>query len=128
MNEENFKAEILVSSEDELKSWNVYLKTVNPKSLDIPFVFSVAAVNLAGVVHIENPIEDTWIEGAAIGVVNGTFKLDKNKQSAKLYDPTRNLLRLVIELNIPSGYIRARVDTRRWDGKWNKGSWAYFRF
>tara|TARA_R110002033_G_C3768549_1_gene227965 strand:- start:170 stop:556 length:387 start_codon:yes stop_codon:yes gene_type:complete len=119
---------IEIASAEEMKAWNEYLKSVNPKSLDIPFAFSVAAVNIGGIAHIKNPIEDTWIEGAALGVINGSFRLDKNNQSAKLYDPTGNLLRLVIELNIPGGYFRARVDTRRWDGKWNKGSWAYVRF
>ena len=87
-----------------------------------------SAVNIGGIAHIKNPIEDTSIEGGAIGVINGTFNLDKNRQSPKLYDPSGIVLRLVVELNIPSRYFRARVDTRRWSGEWNKGSWAYVRF
>ena len=93
---------------------------------DIPFAFSILAVNVVGIVHVKNPIEDTWVEGTAAGVINGTFKLSKDKQEAKLYG---GLFRLVIQLNVDERYLRARIDTWRfWDGKWSKGSWAYARW
>lgn len=122
------EVEIEAASIDEMKSWEEYLNRVDPKSIDIPFAFSIVAVNIAGIAHIKNPIEETSIEGAALGAINGSFRLDKNKQRVKLYDPTGIFLRLVIELKIPNGYFRARIDTRKWDGSWNKGSWIYVRF
>ena len=62
------------------------------------------------------------------GVINGTFKLNRKKTSAKFYDPTGSLLRMVIELNLQKNYLRARVDTRKPFGGWSKGSWVYARF
>tara|TARA_B110000977_G_C10725478_1_gene356920 strand:+ start:102 stop:491 length:390 start_codon:yes stop_codon:yes gene_type:complete len=129
MSENNLNETVIEpASIEEMEIWNEYLKREQPKSIDIPYAFSVGAVNIGGIVHVKNPIEDSSVEGVALGVINGSFRLDKNKQRAKLYDPTGSLLRLVVELKIPSSYLRARVDTRRWDGKWNKGSWAYVRF
>ena len=56
------------------------------------------------------------------------FKLNRKKTSAKFYDPTGSLLRMVIELNLQKNYLRARVDTRKPFGGWSKGSWVYARF
>ncbi|WP_299669433.1 hypothetical protein [uncultured Polaribacter sp.] len=122
------ESEVEAASVEEMKSWKEYLEKEQPKSIDVPFLFTLAAVTIGGIAHIKNPIEETWVEGTAIGIINGSFKLKTDRQRAKLYDPTGNLLRLIVELKIASGYFRARIDTRKWDGSWNKGSWVYIRF
>jgi len=118
----------LKATPEEMEAFKTHLENAQPESLDIPFAFTVVAVTIAGVAHIKDPIENSWIEGGAVGAINGTFKLDKNKQNAKLYDPTGIILRLVAELKIPSNYFRVRIDTRKWTGEWNKGTWIYVRF
>jgi hypothetical protein len=55
-------------------------------------------VNVAGVFHLEDPVENSSTEGAAIGAIIGVYRLDKNKTDVKLYDPTGNVLRL--DMNI----------------------------
>ena len=97
-------------------------------SMDIPFGFTVGAATVVGVFQLRDPIENSSAKGAVAGVINGTFRLDKNRTKAKLYDPTGNLVRMVIELNFAKSFLRARIDTRKWDGRWSKGSWVYFRF
>ncbi|WP_306088536.1 hypothetical protein [Qipengyuania flava] len=125
--------EILEASAEETARFEHYKQGLTPDengqvSIDIPFGFTVGAATVAGIFHLRDPIEDSSAEGAVAGVINGTFKLNRKKTSAKFYDPTGRLLRMVIELNLQKNYLRARVDTRKPFGGWSKGSWVYARF
>ena len=125
--------EILEASAEETARFEHYKQGLTPDengqvSIDIPFGFTVGAATGAGIFHLRDPIEDSSAEGAVAGVINGTFKLNRKKTSAKFYDPTGSLLRMVIELNLQKNYLRARVDTRKPFGGWSKGSWVYARF
>lgn len=125
--------EILEASAEETARFEHYKQGLTPDengqvSIDIPFGFTVGAATVAGIFHLRDPIEDSSAEGAVAGVINGTFKLNRKKTSAKFYDPTGSLLRMVIELNQQKNYLRARVDTRKPFGGWSKGSWVYARF
>lgn len=125
--------EILEASAEETARFEHYKQGLKPDengqvSIDIPFGFTVGAATVAGIFHLRDPIEDSSAEGAVAGVINGTFKLNRKKTSAKFYDPTGSLLRMVIELNLQKNYLRARVDTRKPFGGWSKGSWVYARF
>ncbi len=125
--------EILEATADEKAQFEHYKKGLQPDengqiSIDIPFGFTVGAATVVGLFHLRDPIEKSSAEGAVAGVINGTFKLNREKTSAKLYDPTGSLLRMVVELNLPKSYLRARVDTRKLFGGWSKGSWVYVRF
>ncbi|NIJ60700.1 hypothetical protein [Qipengyuania flava] len=125
--------EILEASAEETARFEHYKQGLTPDengqvSIDIPFGFTVGAATVAGIFHLRDPIEDSSAEGVVAGVINGTFKLNRKKTSAKFYDPTGSLLRMVIELNLQKNYLRARVDTRKPFGGWSKGSWVYARF
>jgi len=125
--------EILEASAEETARFEHYKQGLTPDengrvSIDIPFGFTVGAATVAGIFHLRDPIEDSSAEGVVAGVINGTFKLNRKKTSAKFYDPTGSLLRMVIELNLQKNYLRARVDTRKLFGGWSKGSWVYARF
>lgn len=125
--------EILEASAEETARFEHYKQGLKPDengqvSIDIPFGFTVGAATVAGIFHLRDPIEDSSAEGAVAGVINGTFKLNRKKTSAKFYDPTGSLLRMVIELNLQKNYLRARIDTRKLFGGWSKGSWVYARF
>ena len=125
--------EILEASAEETARFEHYKQGLTPDengqvSIDIPFGFTVGAATVAGIFHLRDPIEDSSAEGVVAGVINGTFKLNRKKTSAKFYDPTGSLLRMVIELNLQKNYLRARVDTRKPFDGWSKGSWVYARF
>ena len=125
--------EILEASAEETARFEHYKQGLTPDengqvSIDIPFGFTVGAATVAGIFHLRDPIEDSSAEGVVAGVINGTFKLNRKKTSAKFYDPTGSLLRMVIELNLQKDYLRARVDTRKPFDGWSKGSWVYARF
>jgi hypothetical protein len=125
--------EILEATADEKAQFEHYKKGLQPDengqiSIDIPFGFTVGAATVVGLFHLRDPIEKSSAEGAVAGVINGTFKLNREETSAKLYAPTGSLLRMVVELNLPKSYLRARVDTRILFGGWSRGSWVYVRF
>lgn len=106
------------------EQWKGFVQKVGIQSIDIPYVVALGAVNGTGVFRLRDPFEESSTEGVVVGAVNGTYRLDRSNTEAHLYDPTGNLIRLVVVLNLPGKELRARIDTRRWDGKWDEGSWA----
>lgn len=110
---------------DDIAEWKRFVSERGLRSIDVPYAFSVGALNVAGVFHLRDPLDQSSTEGVVVGVVNGTYRLDRNNGVAELRDPTGQLLRFVIELRFSGqGELRARLDTRRWDGQWNEGSWV----
>lgn len=105
--------------------WDNYVKSSGLKTIPIPYALSVYAITIGGILYLNDPLKESSTEGAFAGAVNGTYSLNKNNTEAKFYDPTGQLLRAVLVLDFSgNGELRVRVDTRRWDGKWNEGSWA----
>jgi uncharacterized membrane protein affecting hemolysin expression len=76
-------------------------------------------VNVAGVFYLEDPVENSSTEGAAIGAIIGVYRLDRNNTDVRLYDPTGNVLRLDIVLSFAEGVLKARICNRSWNGSWN---------
>ena len=57
---------------------------------------------MAGVFNLEDPVENSSTEGAAVGAIIGIYRLDKNKTDVSLYDPTGNVstwTKLFIQIN-----------------------------
>lgn len=104
--------------------WEDFKSQYNLTTIDIPYAFTIGAINIAGLFHMRDPFEDSSTDGVVVGVVNGSYNLDKNNSTVELYDPTRQLFRLVMQLNIPGRELRGRFDNRKWDGGWNEGDWA----
>lgn len=113
-----------MATQEEIESWKKFVASTGIKSIDIPYVVTVGAVTIVGVFHLRDPFEDSSTEGAVAGAIIGTYNLDRNNGTAEIYDPTRNLLRLVIVLDLPGRELKARIDTRQWTGGWSEGSWA----
>jgi hypothetical protein len=107
----------------EIEDWKKFVKENGVKSIDIPYAVTVAAVTVSGIFHLRDPFEECSTEGVVFGAIIGSYNIDRNETRAKMYDPTGNILRLIIEMNFTGKELRARVDTRRWDGTWNEGSW-----
>ena len=107
----------------EMESWNKFVKEKNLKSIDIPFAFTTTAVTVAGTVHLRDPFDSSSVEAIAAGAIVGKCELDKNRSDCRMYDPSGQLLRMVMEMNFAGKELRSRVDTRRWDGGWSEGSW-----
>jgi hypothetical protein len=111
-------------TQKEIVEWKEFVKRTGIKSVDVPYTFSVGAITVTGVVHLRNPLTDSSTEGLVVGAVNGTYSLDRNQTEAKIYDPTGNLLRLVIIFDVAGKELRARLDNREWSGGWNEGDWV----
>jgi hypothetical protein len=111
-------------TQKEIADWKDFVKRSGIKSIDVPYFFTVGAVTVTGTLHIREPFTDSSTDGVVVGAVNGTYNLNKNSSEAKLYDPTGNLARLVIVFDVGAKELKARLDTRRWDGGWDEGSWA----
>lgn len=112
----------ILQCDPDLREWKDFLARTGIKSIDIPITVTIGAVTIVGILRVRDPIEDSSFEGICIGVISGTINLDKNRAEAKLYDPTGQLFRLVITLDLKVPELKARLDTRRFDGRWSKGS------
>ncbi len=113
----------MTTSGKEIEDWKKYVKETGVKSIDIPYVLTAAAINISGIFHLRDPFEESSTEGLVVGAVVGHYNLDRKNARAKMYDPTGNFIRLVIEMDFPGKELRVRIDTRNWDGRWNEGSW-----
>ena len=113
------EARTVEASAEELAAWEKYKAEAQIKSIPIPYAFVSGGVNVAGVFYLEDPVENSSTEGAAVGAIIGIYRLDRNKTDVKLYDPTGNVLRLDIVLSLAERVLKARICNRRWNGSWN---------
>ena len=108
----------------EVSDWKKFMAEKQLKSIDIPIAFTTGAVTVVGVLYLRDPFDSSSVELAAAGAVITRCNLDKNKTECRAYDPTGNILRLVIQMNFSGKELKARLDTRQWNGSWSEGSWA----
>lgn len=109
---------------DDLKAWEDFKKSRQLRSIDIPYTFSAWGCVVSGIVHVTDNADDTWTEGIVTGAVLATYRADRNSGAVDLYDPTGQLLKLVVFIDVAGREIRFRFDNRNWDGSWNEGDWA----
>lgn len=108
----------------EISSWKKFAAEKQLKSIDIPIAFTTGAVTVVGVLYLRDPFDSSSVELAAAGAVLAKCNLDKNNSECRAYDPTGNILRLVIQMNFAGKELKARLDTRQWNGSWSEGSWV----
>lgn len=108
----------------EIEEWKRFVSERGIKSIDIPYSVVVGAVNIVGVFHLREPFEESSTDGLIAGVVVGSYSLDRNRTEVRAYDPSGQFFRLVVQLDFGGRELKARLDTRKWDGSWSKGSWA----
>lgn len=111
------------ASAEELASWELYKKESKITKIPIPYAFVLGGVNVAGVLYLEDPVENSSTDGAAVGAIVGIYHLDQSHATVRLYDPTNNILRLELALSIKDGTLNARLCNRKWNGRWNCSGW-----
>lgn len=111
----------MISQKESLAAWQKFLSDAHIESIDVPYLATVGAATIAGVFHVRDPFEGSSTDGYVVGVVNGSFDINKNNQEASFNDPTGQLLKLIIGFSVPRKELWARLDNRNWDGSWNKG-------
>jgi hypothetical protein len=119
--------ELVDATPEEMAAWEAYLprqEAAEAITIPIPYAFPLGAVNIAGVIYLRDPAEDSYTEGAIIGVVNGTYKLDKSKTSATFYDPTGALVKVELKLEFTPGRLKGRICNRTFTGGWNCSGWT----
>lgn len=115
------------ATEKEIADFNKYLverQGKDQKSIELPFAFTSGAVNFAGTITLREPFEDSSLRAIGAGAVIGVCDLNKARTDCRLYDPTSQFVRAVLAINFPGKEIRARVDTRKLDGRWSEGDWV----
>lgn len=78
-------------------------------TIPIPYAFPLGAVNIAGVLYIRTPVENSYTDGAIIGVVNCTYRLDKNKTDLSCKDPTGRILKINLRLDFGRKVLEGRA-------------------
>lgn len=114
----------VAASEVELAKWKVFKEKTNLTVIPIPYAVVLGGVNIVGVFYLNDPVENSYTDGAAVGAIIGIYHLDKNKTEVKLYDPTENLLRLDIILSFTERFLKARVCSRTFTGGWSCSDYA----
>ena len=87
----------------------------------IPYAVTLGAVNFGGVLYLLDPVEDSFTDGAFVGVVIGTYHIDKNNTMACA---DSGLLKACIRIDFAERKIQGRLSTRSLDGGWDDGGWS----
>jgi len=92
-----------------------------PASIDIPFVFTLGALNFAGVIHITDRLEDSWIELYYGPVPLG--KCELRRQNPECCAEAL-VFKVCIRVRFDDRCLDGRVCTRNWDGTWHCPDWT----
>ncbi|MDX2272423.1 MAG: hypothetical protein NW237_10825 [Cyanobacteriota bacterium] len=122
--ENTSEARIVEASPEELTSWEKYKTETQIKSIPIPYAFVSVGVNAAGIFYLEDPVENSSTEGAAVGAIIGAYRLDKNKTDVKLHDLSEYRLHLDIVLIFVERVLKARICNHRWNGSWKSSDYT----
>jgi len=115
---------IVTAPAEELAAWDKYKTESKITTIPVPYAFVAGGVNVAGVVFVENPVENSSTKGTAVGAIIGTYTLNRQHTTVNLYDPTGNLLRLGLAMDVQHGTLKARICNRKWNGDWNCSGWS----
>ena len=89
-------------------------------AIPVPYAVTLGAVNIAGVLYLENPIENSYSDGAFIGVVVGTYHIDKNHAEASA---DNGILKVSVKLDFAGSKLYGRLCTRKPFGGWDCSDW-----
>lgn len=90
-------------------------------TIPIPYALTLGGVNIAGIFYLKpDSIEDSYTDGAFIGVVVGTYHLDKNNVEACA---DNGLLKACVKIDIGAKKLYGRLCTRKPFGGWDCGDW-----
>jgi len=88
----------------------------------IPYAFVLGAVNIAGIFYLSDPLDESYSDGSFVGVVVGTYRIDKNNAEASA---DNGLLKVSIRIDIAARKIQGRLCTRNiFNGGWDCGGWS----
>jgi hypothetical protein len=86
----------------------------------IPYAITLGGVNIAGILYLADPIEDSYTDGAFIGVVIGTYHLAKDHLEACA---DNGLLRVCVKIDLENRILYGRYCTRKINGGWDCRDW-----
>lgn len=90
--------------------------------LSIPYALTLGAVNVAGTLYVADPINDSFTDGAFVGVVVGTYHIDKNNIEAC---SDNGLIKVCVKLDFSARKLQGRLCTRNvFGGGWDCGGWS----
>jgi hypothetical protein len=90
------------------------------KAFPIPYAFVTGPVNVAGVLYLKTPVEDSYTDGAFVGAVVGTYRLDRRKTETCA---SNGIIRVCLRLSFEEGSLYYRFCNRKLNGKWSCGGW-----
>lgn len=101
---------------------NLNLQAAALSKVDIPYVFTVGAATVMGLLTLREKAEDASTKGYVVGALIGEYELSKKKTEAYVYDPLVSTLRLRIKIDFKGEKVTARLDHRiPFVGKWKNG-------
>jgi hypothetical protein len=116
---------VIEPTQTEQRSWEAFRAATALTEIAIPYgPITLGAVVIVGVFHLKEPLDSSSTDGVVAGAVSGTYHLDKNGGQVSLFDPTKNLLRVDVVLSFADENLKARLCTRRLDGRWRCGDYV----
>ena len=94
----------------------------NVKSVPIPYVIPLEAVVFVGVLYLNDPVEDSYTDGAFAGAVNGTYHIDKNEAEVCGVNDL-GVLKACIKIDFGAKKLYGRICVPKPFGGWKCGDW-----
>ena len=92
------------------------------KTITYPYAATIGAVTVTGILYVKSPADNSWTEGVVVGVVNGSYKLDKKGADVNLYGLWS---KVNVEINFANREAKATLYSQDiLSGKWYKKGWA----
>jgi hypothetical protein len=91
--------------------------------VSIPYTVPVEGVVFIGVLYINDPLEDSYTEGKFVGVVNGTYRIDKNNPEVCEVGPL-GLQKACIKIDFAHRKLFGKFCVHQLGGGWLCGEWV----
>jgi hypothetical protein len=118
------------ATEEEMQEWNSRSNSImiddpredfkDTKAIPIPYAFVTGGVNVAGVFYLKEKVEDSYTDGAFIGVVVGTYRLDRRRTETCA---SNGIIKVCLRVSFSDRTLYYRFCNRKWNGKWSCSGW-----
>jgi hypothetical protein len=90
-------------------------------TVPIPYTIALGGVNVLGVFYLTDPVENSYTDGAFVGVVVGSYHLDKHNLEACA---DNGLIRVCVRIDFPHRKLYGRACHREITGHWKCDNWG----
>ena len=88
----------------------------------VPYAFTLGAVNIAGILYYDTASpENSYTDGAFVGVVVGSYHIDKNDAEACA---DNGLVKVCIMIDFGKKCLFGRLCKRKLTGGWDCDNWT----